>query len=129
MASFSACNTQTNVSVVSSGSKAHPSSMLCMWLFIRTIGANGMSYLFVHKVMSKNMQFLKVLYSSLVLPSTQNKPLTALRYPGVSVEYGYPIRYLIPVREFCEVSAYHRQQHPICANKSSKQANTSNHNL
>ena len=25
----------------------------------------------------------------------------------VSVEYGYPIRYPIPVCEFCEVSAYH----------------------
>ena len=24
------------------------------------------------------------------------------------MEYGYPIRYPIPVREFCEVSAYHR---------------------
>ena len=23
------------------------------------------------------------------------------------MEYGYPIRYPIPVREFCEVSAYH----------------------
>jgi len=34
-----------------------------------------------------------------------------IAYPGVSVEYGYPIRYPIPVHEFCEVSAYHS---PIC---------------
>ena len=27
------------------------------------------------------------------------------------MEYGYPIRYPIPVREFCEVSAYHAISH------------------
>jgi hypothetical protein len=69
IASFNLSNIQTNVSVVSSGSNAHPSNMLYMWLFIPTIGANSMQYLFVQNVVSRNMQSPKLLYSSLVLPS------------------------------------------------------------
>ena len=37
-----------------------------------------------------------------------NSPILTDTYTGVSVEYMYPIRYPIPVCEFCEVSAYHR---------------------
>jgi hypothetical protein len=78
IASFKLSNIQTNVSVVSSGNNAHPSNMLYRRLFIPTIGANGMLYLFVQNVVSKNMQSPKLLYSSLVLPSTQNSPRIAL---------------------------------------------------
>ena len=78
IASFKVQNTQTNDSIVSSGSKAQPSNMLYIWLFTPTMGANGMLYLLTENVVSKKIRSLKVLYISLVLPSTQNSPLTGL---------------------------------------------------
>jgi hypothetical protein len=51
-------NTQLNISMISFGSKAHPRTIVCRWLFIPTIGAKGRLYLLVQKVMSKKTQSL-----------------------------------------------------------------------